>query len=68
MRIAIGSDHRGVHVKSKLITALENLKHVVEDCGTQGEQSVDYPDFAREVCSRVSTAAADRGILICGTA
>lgn len=67
MRIAIGSDHRGVHVKAKLVTALESLKHVVDDCGTQGEQSVDYPDFAQEVCSRVSAAAAERGILICGT-
>ncbi len=67
MRIAIGSDHRGVHVKSKLVTALESLKHVVEDCGTQGEQSVDYPDFAQVVCSRIASAEADRGILICGT-
>lgn len=67
MHIAIGSDHRGVQVKSKLIIALENLKHVVEDCGTQGEDSVDYPDFAREVCQRVAEQRADRGILICGT-
>lgn len=67
MRIAIGSDHRGVQVKSKLIVALETLKHTVEDCGTQGEESVDYPDFAKEVCQRVANAAADRGILICGT-
>ncbi|MCC6511771.1 MAG: ribose 5-phosphate isomerase B [Pirellulaceae bacterium] len=67
MRIAIGSDHRGVQVKSKLIVALENLKHSVEDCGTQGEQSVDYPDFAKQVCERVAAAKVDRGILICGT-
>lgn len=67
MRIAIGSDHRGVHVKAKLVTALEGMRHLVEDCGTQGEQSVDYPDFAQQVCDRVATAAAERGILICGT-
>ncbi len=67
MHIAIGSDHRGVQVKSKLIVALENLKHTVEDCGTQGEDSVDYPDFAKAVCERVAQSKADRGILICGT-
>jgi ribose 5-phosphate isomerase B len=67
MHIAIGSDHRGVQVKSKLIIALENLKHTVEDCGTQGEESVDYPDFARDVCVKVAGHQADRGILICGT-
>jgi ribose 5-phosphate isomerase B len=67
MHIAIGSDHRGVQVKSKLIVALESLKHVVDDCGTQGEDSVDYPDFAKEVCQRIADQRADRGILICGT-
>lgn len=67
MQIAIGSDHRGVQVKSRLIIALESLKHSVCDCGTIDEESVDYPDYAEEVCSKVSSGAADRGILICGT-
>lgn len=67
MHIAIGSDHRGVHVKSRLIIALEGLKHSVCDCGTLDEESVDYPDFAVAVCDKVSSGEADRGILICGT-
>lgn len=67
MHIAIGSDHRGVQVKAKLIVALESLQHIVEDCGTQGEDSVDYPDFAKEVCQKIAEHRADRGILICGT-
>jgi ribose 5-phosphate isomerase B len=39
----------------------------VEDAGTHGEESVDYTDFGKEVASKVSHGAFDRGILICGT-
>ncbi len=67
MRISIGSDHRGVHIKTKLIATLVANGHNVEDVGTNGEQSVDYPDFAAAVCHRIAAGESDRGILICGT-
>ena len=67
MRVSIGSDHRGVGVKSKLVAAVDALGHEVRDIGTHGEESVDYPDFARVVCEAVASQEADRGILICGT-
>lgn len=67
MRISIGSDHRGVSIKSKLIAALVAKGHDVNDLGTHGDQSVDYPDYANSVCSQVANGEADRGILICGT-
>lgn len=67
MRIAIGSDHRGVQIKAKLVTGLSTEGHDVEDVGTHGEQSADYPDFAKIIGERISSGQADRGILICGT-
>ena len=67
MRISIGCDHRGVNLKSKLIEAIVTLGHEVDDRGTHGEQSVDYPDFANQVCTEVSQKKSERGILICGT-
>ncbi len=67
MRVSIGSDHRGVGVKSKLVSALDELGHEVQDFGTECDQSVDYPDFAVQVCRSVQQGDADRGILICGT-
>ena len=67
MRIAIGSDHRGYHLKEKLTNILLTKGHEVTDEGTSVNEAVDYPDFAALVGKKVSEGAADRGILICGT-
>ena len=67
MRIAIGSDHRGYHLKEQIIGMLRSKGHEVLDEGTCGTESVDYPDFAVLVAKKVSQGAAERGVLICGT-
>ena len=63
--IAIGSDHGGVDLKDFLISLLRSQGIDVEDCGTQGRESVDYPDIGREVCARIAGGAAERGVLVC---
>jgi ribose 5-phosphate isomerase B len=67
MRISIGSDHRGYHLKSRLITLLRSLGHDVTDEGTDSAESVDYPEFAARVARKVSDREVGRGVLICGT-
>jgi len=67
MRVAVGSDHRGVHVKAKLIELLARLGHTAEDVGTSTAESCDYPDVAALVARKVAAGETDRGILICGT-
>ena len=67
MRIAIGSDHRGVPARLRLIALLERMGHDVIDCGSHGTDAVDYPDIAADVAGRVSHATVDRGILLCCT-
>lgn len=67
LRIAIGSDHRGVKIKDRLIQSLTASGYPVADVGTHGDAPVDYPDMASEVATQVSDGRADRGILICGT-
>ncbi|MDI6801479.1 MAG: ribose 5-phosphate isomerase B [Thermodesulfovibrionales bacterium] len=67
MLIAIGSDHAGLEMKTEIISLLKQLGHEYIDYGTDSPQSVDYPDFGEKVADAVSTANADRGILICGT-
>jgi ribose 5-phosphate isomerase B len=63
--IAIGSDHGGVQLKDYLVGWLRSQGAEVRDFGTHGDESVDYPDFGREVSLRVAQGEAERGILIC---
>ncbi len=67
MKIAIGCDHAATELKKKIIEFLEVNQCEVEDLGTHGKDSVDYPDFGKAVSLSVSEGRADRGVLICGT-
>jgi len=66
-RIAIGADHAGYRLKEEIIRFLQASGYPVEDMGTSGEESVDYPDYAARVARAVTAGQADLGILICGT-
>lgn len=67
MRIAVGSDHRGVELRAKLIGFLQELGQEVVDVGSYDGQDVDYPDIAAMVARKVASKEVDRGILLCGT-
>ncbi len=67
MRIAIGSDHAGLDLKTDVVTLIKELGHECVDYGTDSPQSVDYPDFGEKVARSVAEGTAERGILICGT-
>jgi deoxyribose-phosphate aldolase len=66
LKIAIGSDHGGYELKEQLIPYLKSLGHEIRDLGTHSKQPVDYPKFAYEVATQVSTGAVDVGIVIDG--
>lgn len=67
MKIAIGCDHGGIHLKKVLQDHLAARNVEYTDVGTYTEDSCDYPDFAVKVCDEVVSGRADRGILVCGT-
>jgi ribose 5-phosphate isomerase B len=67
MRIALGADHAGFELKQHLKQRLAERGLEVEDCGTHGTESTDYPDWAAAVAARVADGAADRGLLVCGS-
>lgn len=67
LTLPLGSDHAGLPLKLALKAALEAEGHAVQDHGTHGPESVDYPDFAAKVAEAVASGAAPFGILVCGS-
>lgn len=68
MKIAIGADHAGYEMKKHIKDFLESKGHEIIDKGTNGTESVDYPDFGHGVCKEVEVGNVVFGILLCGTA
>ena len=64
--IAVGSDHGGYQLKERLGFKLRESGYAVEDCGTDGTDAVDYPDFAHEVARRVADGECRWGIVVDG--
>lgn len=67
MKIAAGADHAGYEAKEHLKRWLAERGHDVEDLGTHGSVSVDYPDFAGRVARAVAAGEAQLGLLVCGS-
>ena len=67
MKIAIGSDHAGFHLKETLRSWLEQNGHEVADCGTYSDERADYPVFGEAVADRVAAGTVDFGVLVCGS-
>ncbi|MCE5244667.1 MAG: ribose 5-phosphate isomerase B [Syntrophobacteraceae bacterium] len=67
MKIILGSDHGGYELKEKISLYLKDRNYEVEDIGTHGHESVDYPYYAVQVARAVAEGKADRGILVCGS-
>lgn len=65
--IAIASDHAGYDLKTTLAQELAEMGYEVLDLGTDGPQSVDYPDFGAALAKVVGSGEVERGVLICGT-
>ena len=67
MRIAIASDHAAYELKAQLADWLRDAGHAVEDLGTNGPDSVDYPDYGYALAEAIADGRADRGVALCGS-
>lgn len=63
--IAIGSDHGGYKLKEEIKKYLEEKKIPYKDVGCMSEESVDYPNIAKEVAEEVQSKRCENGILVC---
>jgi ribose 5-phosphate isomerase B len=67
MRIALAADHAGYLLKDELAAWLQEAGHEVTDLGTNGPESVDYPQFGEKLANEISSGRSERGIAICGS-
>ena len=67
VRVSVGADHGGLLLKSVVSATLSELGYEVDDVGTHGPDSVDYPEFAHAVAAKVAGGESGLGVLICGT-
>lgn len=67
MNLVIASDHAGYCLKENVKKYLAEQGHNVIDCGTNSEESCDYPVFAKALCKEINDGNAELGILVCGT-
>jgi ribose 5-phosphate isomerase B len=65
-RVAIGSDHTGLAIKTALVAHLRGRGMAVLDVGTDKPDPVDYPDIAGAVARSVARRESDAGIAIDG--
>ena len=67
MRIALSADHAGYALKDELVAWLRADGPEVLDLGTNGPDSVDYPDYGARLASAIAAGNAERGIVVCGS-
>ncbi len=67
MKIAIGADHRGFEICSRLAVRLQLHNHEAYLVPGVTPERCDYPVPASRVARAVASHEAERGILICGT-
>jgi ribose 5-phosphate isomerase B len=66
-RIVAGSDHAGLALRAAAVRVAQSQGFEVDDLGPFSGDSVDYPDYARQVAEAVAAGRARFGLLVCGT-
>ena len=68
MNVAVAFDHRGVHLRDRILQTLQQDGHMVTDLGTDTDAiRIDYPDKAAELGAAITDGRAERGVLVCGS-
>jgi len=66
-KVIAGSDHAGLTLRAEAVKVARAAGLEVQDLGPFTGDSVDYPDYARQVAEAVAGGRARFGILVCGT-
>ena len=66
-KLIAGSDHAGLALRAEAVKVAKAAGFEVQDLGPFSGESVDYPDYAKQVADAVAGGRARLGILVCGT-
>jgi len=66
-RVIFGSDHAGLALRAEAVKVAQGAGFEPQDVGPFSGESVDYPDYARQVGEAVAAGRARLGVLVCGT-
>ncbi|MFQ3307061.1 MAG: ribose 5-phosphate isomerase B [Candidatus Midichloriaceae bacterium] len=67
INLGIANDHAGYKLKLGIKNYIEEQQGSIVDYGTDSEDSVDYPDYAKKLVDGISQNTIQKGILICST-
>jgi ribose 5-phosphate isomerase B len=68
MRVGVGSDHGGFHLKEQVAEQLRGAGYEVLDFGAhQFTSGDDYPDYIIPLARAVASGEVDRGVALCGS-
>jgi ribose 5-phosphate isomerase B len=68
VKVAVAFDHRGVHLRDKLLETLREAGHEIVDLGTDTDAvRIDYPEKAAQLGAAIKDGEAERGVLVCGS-
>lgn len=67
MKVGITNDHAAVEMKNAVMKHLQEKGYEVVNYGTDTNESVDYPDYAKKLCDGIHHGEVELGIAICGT-
>lgn len=68
MKIGLASDHGGFELKETIKNFLNEKGIEIVDYGTSnGNESVDYPDYAKKAVLGILKNEVDKAIIMCGT-
>jgi ribose 5-phosphate isomerase B len=65
--VVLANDHGAVELAKRLLGYMEKMGYTVNYLGVTSNDSVDYPDIAKEACLEYKKGGYEFGIVLCGT-
>ena len=65
--IFIASDHAGFNLKKAIVKKYSKKLRIMDMGTNNSKNSVNYPDYAHKLCSKVSKKKSNIGVLVCGS-